>query len=103
MRTNKYNYMEKKYMLKIHPIKCADIPVLLQEVGIDRSLFFDRLQELKYRHGGPLAFECMQTAGAGYCFDQQGDIQKDVEGFKIRFDYRSSKTDKQQPLYHILF
>jgi len=97
--------MEQKYMLKIHPIKCADIPLMLQEVGICCSLFFDRLQELKYLHRSRITFECMQTAGTDYSFDQQGNIQKCAEGPKIRFDYRiiSIKTDKQQPLYHVLF
>ena len=96
--------MDKRFMLKIHPLTCADIPLLLHDIEICSNLFFDRLQELKYRHGCRLTFECMQIAGIGYFFDQQGNIMKGTEGCAIRFDYRvKTLTDMNAPLHFILF
>lgn len=96
--------MGRRYMLKIHPIKCKDIPLLLNEAGVCTNLFFDRLQELKYRHGCHINFECMQTAGSGYYFDQHGNILRGTEGPTVRFDYRlETVTDKDTALHSIFF
>lgn len=91
-------------MLKIYPLNDSNILLLITEAEICRSIFFDTLQQLKFRHGCHILFECMQVAGNGYCFNEQGIIVRDTIGYKIKFDYRTEKKyDKNAPLHFVLF
>lgn len=58
--------MMNNYMLKIQPLKCDDIPMLLNDVKICSTVFFDRLQQLKFTHGCHIIFKCVQIAGNDY-------------------------------------
>lgn len=95
--------MTTNYMLKIQPLKCSDIPLFLNEMNICSTAFFNRLQQLKYSCGCHILFERAHVAGNGYCFDEQGNIIKDTEGYKIKFDYRPENTTDKNHLYFILF
>ena len=90
-------------MLKIQPLKCSDIPSFLNETNICSTLFFDRLQQLKYRCGCHILFKCMQVAGNGYSFDEKGEIIKNIEGCKVRFDYHIKTQTENNHLHFILF
>jgi len=45
----------------------------------------------------------MQVAGKGYCFDEKGEIMKNIEGCKVRFNYHIKTTTDKNHLHFILF
>ncbi len=91
------------YMLKIQPLKCDDIPMLLSELKICSTVFFDRLQQLKFTHGCHILFKSVQIAGNDYFFDEEGNILKDTNGFKFKFDYHLETLNDKNTLHFILF
>lgn len=67
------------------------------------SQYFNRLQQLKYNYVCHILFERAHVVGNGYCFDEQRNIIKDTEDYKIKFDYRPENKIDKNHLYFILF
>ena len=77
--------------------------MLLSDLKICSTVFFDRLQQLKFTHGCHIIFKCVQIAGNDYFFDEEGNIVKNTNGYKFRFDYHLETLNDKNSLHFILF
>ena len=82
--------MKLDYMLQVTKVNSGSDTILrLKEVGINCEVFFNKLQQVKFKLDTNIFIEFINKAGVDNFFDMNGVLRKGSENgeFRVKIDY----------------